>query len=183
MANLFKTIELASREITLLSPRRPPCFAGKLKLNIFPVNCSAQVALVIRCEEARMTKLLLIEDQIEDLRAAADVAKSLGFNDVEACNSVHRAMSALENVLSGEAALPDGIVLDLNLGLESGFELLRYWHRTPELSKIPVIIWSIVEGQRGVCELFKVKRFVSKWEGIDALRRALQDLLPSQLAT
>lgn len=128
-----------------------------------------------------MKKLLLIEDQPKDTRAAADVAESLGVENVEACKTVYSALSSLESGLSGQSALPDGIVLDLDLGLESGFELLRYWHRTPQLSKIPVIVWSVVEGQREICELFKVKSFVSKWEGMDAFRHALGQIVCAQV--
>ncbi|MGA9673449.1 MAG: hypothetical protein WBQ94_29935, partial [Terracidiphilus sp.] len=72
---------------------------------------------------------------------------------------------------------PDGIVLDLNLGYESGYELLRFWHRTPELSKIPVIVWSVLgDEQREMCKLFNVKHFVAKWEGEEAFREALASI-------
>lgn len=129
-----------------------------------------------------MKKLLLIEDQPKDVRAAADVAVSLGIEDVEGCKTVYSALQALEQGLSGKTALPDAIVLDLDLGLESGFELLRHWHRTPELSKIPVMVWSVAEGHREICELFKVSCFVSKWEGMGAFRDALGQLISSQPA-
>lgn len=124
-----------------------------------------------------MKKLLLIEDQPGDVRVAAAAAESLGIENVEACKTVHSALSSLEKGLSGQTPLPDAIVLDLDLGLESGFELLRYWHKTPKLNSIPAIVWSVVEAQREVCELFKVTSFVSKWEGIDALREALRQIV------
>ncbi len=130
-----------------------------------------------------MKRLLLVEDQTKDARAAADVAESLGVENVEACKTVYGALSSLEKGLSGETSLPDGIVLDLDLGLESGFELLRYWHKTPRLSKIPLIVWSVTEEQSEVCQLFKVNSFVSKWQGIDAFRQALGELVSSQPAT
>src|SRR5579872_6104395 len=107
---------------------------------------------------------------------AADAANSLGIEDIQVYKTVHGARSHLEAGLSGGKPLPDGIILDLDLGLESGFELLRYWHSTPQLAKIPLIVWSIVEEQREVCELFKINRFVSKWEGINALREALEQM-------
>jgi CheY-like chemotaxis protein len=130
-----------------------------------------------------MKRLLLVEDQTKDARTAADVAESLGVENVEACKTVYGALSSLEKGLSGETSLPDGIVLDLDLGLESGFELLRYWHKTPRLSKIPLIVWSVTEEQSEVCQLFKVNSFVSKWQGIDAFRQALGELVSSQPAT
>jgi hypothetical protein len=60
-----------------------------------------------------MTRLLLIEDQIKDLKNAAEAAESLGIENIEACNTVHKAISYLEDGLSGNGPLPDGIVLDL----------------------------------------------------------------------
>ena len=80
--------------------------------------------------------------------------------------------------LKGEVPLPDGIVLDLDLGHESGFELLRFWHSTPRLSSIPVMIWSVLDNEKQICELFKVNSFVSKWEGPKAFRDALAQMTP-----
>jgi CheY-like chemotaxis protein len=124
-----------------------------------------------------MKRLLLVEDNPKDLQLAADVAQSLGTFEVEARTTVQAARAALDNGLQGTAPLPDAIVLDLNLGHESGYELLRLWHRTPPLSKIPLIVWSVLgEEQSEMCKLFKVKAYVGKWEGADALREALQSL-------
>jgi len=123
-------------------------------------------------------RLLLVENEPKDLKFAADTAHSLGISDVEARTSLQAAMAYLEKGLQGEVPLPDGIVLDLDLGYESGYELLRYWHCTPRLSEIPLIVWSVLgEEQRTMCNLFKVKRFVGKWEGNAALREALGKLV------
>jgi CheY-like chemotaxis protein len=73
--------------------------------------------------------------------------------------------------------LPDGIILDLDLGYESGYEVLRFWHSSPELNKIPVIIWTILgEEQREICRLFNVNHYISKWEGATGLREALANI-------
>lgn len=123
-----------------------------------------------------MKSLLLVDDRPNDLRIAADAARELGIPDVTAQTSIMRARLYLERALEGEIPLPDAIVLDLDLGHESGFELLRFWHSTPRLSGIPVMIWSVIDTERQICELFKVKSFVSKWEGPKAFRDALAQL-------
>jgi CheY-like chemotaxis protein len=124
-----------------------------------------------------MRRLLLVEDLQKDLQFAADTAYSLGITEVDARTSSTAARAYLEKALDGEAPLPDGIVLDLNLGYESGYELLRFWHRTPELSKIPIIVWSVLgDEQRDMCKLFNVNSFVGKWEGAAAFREALSSL-------
>jgi DNA-binding response OmpR family regulator len=79
--------------------------------------------------------------------------------------------------LKGETPLPDAIVLDLDFGIESGFELLRLWHSTAELAGIPLLVWSVVDENQAVCELFKVKSFVSKWKGTAAFREKLAELV------
>ncbi len=66
------------------------------------------------------------------------------------------------------------MVLDLDLGYESGFEILRFWHSNPELSKIKMVVWTALGNeQRELCRLFGVRSVVSKWEGAPALKREL----------
>ena len=124
-----------------------------------------------------MKRILLVEDQERDLQLAANAARSLGFTEVEARTTASAARVYLDKALADGDPLPNAIVLDLNLGYESGYELLRYWHRTPELSRIPLLVWSILgDEQREMCKLFKVNNFVGKWEGEEAFRQALATL-------
>jgi CheY-like chemotaxis protein len=124
-----------------------------------------------------MTRLLVVEDQPNDLHIAAETARSVGITEVEARTSSHAAISYLENGLRQEVPLPDGILLDLDLGYESGYELLRFWHSTPELKKIPMIVWTLLgEEQKEICNLFGVNHYVSKWEGVPAFREILVKL-------
>lgn len=125
----------------------------------------------------RIQRLLLIENDPKDLKIAAAAAGELGISEVEARTSLDAARSFLDRGLNGEIALPDAIVLDLDLGYDSGYELLRYWHSTPALSKIPLIVWSVLgEEQAEMCNLFKVNAYVGKWAGPQAIRDALAKL-------
>ena len=126
-----------------------------------------------------MRELLLVDDESKDLKNATEVAQSLGFEKIHTRSSVPAARTYLEEGLAGKIALPSGIILDLDFGIESGFELLRLWHSTPRLSAIPILVWSIVDEQRKICELFKVTCFVSKWDGMGAFREKLSELIPS----
>jgi CheY-like chemotaxis protein len=124
-----------------------------------------------------MTRILVVEDQPSDLQIAAQTARAAGIADVEARNTALAAMLYLEKGLRAEHPLPDIIVLDLDLGYESGYELLRFWHSTPELKRIPLIVWTILgEEQKEICNLFKVSDYVSKWEGVAVFREALRKL-------
>jgi CheY-like chemotaxis protein len=127
-----------------------------------------------------MTRILVVEDQASDLHIASQAAQAAGFQEVEARTNVQAAMLYLTTGIRGESALPDCIVLDLDLGYESGYELLRFWHSTPELKGIPLLVWTILgEEQREICNLFKVSNYVSKWEGANAIRDALKQILDS----
>jgi len=122
--------------------------------------------------------LLVVENEAKDLKNAADSARAVGFAEVEGKTSPYAARIYLEDRLANGPKLPDGILLDLDFGIESGYELLRFWHSNPGLRVIPLIVWSILgEEQRQMCGLFKVNRFVGKWEGNEALQDALKEVL------
>lgn len=122
-------------------------------------------------------RLLVVENEPKHLKFAAETARTLGIAEVEGRTTLEAARAYLEKGLSGDGPLPDGIVLDLDLGYESGYELLRFWHCNPQLSKIPVVVWSVLgEEQRTLCGLFKVRSYVGKWEGPAAFREALGSL-------
>ena len=124
-----------------------------------------------------MKRILIVEDQLNDLRIASDVLERLGPMDVQARTNAAAARVYLEAVLDGKQPMPDLMILDLNLGYESGFELLRFWHSQARLSSIQVVVWTIMEKeQQELCKLFGVKHVIPKWEGADALRRAIEPL-------
>jgi CheY-like chemotaxis protein len=98
-----------------------------------------------------LKRLLVVENEPKDMKLAADIARSIGVPEVDGRTTFDAAKVYLDRGLNGEGPLPDGIVLDLDLGHDSGYELLRYWHSTPKLSDIPLIVWSILgEEQRNV---------------------------------
>jgi CheY-like chemotaxis protein len=122
--------------------------------------------------------LLVVENEPKDMKSAADSARAAGFAEVEGKMTPYAARVYLEDRLANGPSLPDGILLDLDFGYESGYELLRYWHSNPTLRTIPLIVWSILgEEQKEMCSLFKVKQFVGKWEGADALQDALKEII------
>ena len=125
-----------------------------------------------------MTQMLIVEDQPTDVRIAADVAQALGIA-VEARTSASAAKLYLDAGIEGKHALPDLILLDLDLGYESGHEVLRFWHGHPKLTGTRMIVWTVMgEAQQALCRLFNVTAVVPKWEGADALKRMLKSLIP-----
>ena len=128
----------------------------------------------------RSGRLLLVENDVKDMKLAAAAAERAGFSGIEGKTTPQAARIYLENLLDSGKGLPDAIVLDLDFGYESGYELLRFWHSHPGLRCIPVIVWSVLgDDQREMCRFFKVKQFVGKWEGNEVLQDALQQILAS----
>jgi CheY-like chemotaxis protein len=126
-----------------------------------------------------MPRLLIVEDHRKDARVAGDIAASVGFSDVEICDTLRSAVCHLEHGLNDPLALPDAIIVDLDLGIESGFDLLLFRHNSPRLMQIPMIVWTgLGDENGGVCELFHVTATIYKWEGPDKLREALANLEP-----
>ena len=129
-----------------------------------------------------LQRVLIVEDHASDMRLAAELAESLGAAEIEARTSARAAQLYLESAMNGEAPLPDLLVIDLDLGYESGFELLRLWHRHPKLAKIPLVVWTgLGDEQQEICRLFKVTAIVRKSDGMAALKRAME--LRSQAAS
>lgn len=123
-------------------------------------------------------RILIVEDQLKDRSLAQQTARSAGFTDIEAKADIHSAKCYLENALGAEEALPDLILLDLDLGHESGYELLRIRYDSPRLARIPLVIWThLGHDNSEVCALFNINGYVSKWEGPAVLREVLARLL------
>lgn len=118
--------------------------------------------------------MLIVENDPQDAAIVADVARSLELSQIHAYVTASRALFHLEKGLLGEIALPDIIVLDLDLEHESGYDLLRFWRMTKKLSDIPMLVWSgLGDHHREICDIFKVNGFVGKWQGKGALKEGL----------
>lgn len=121
-----------------------------------------------------MATLLIVEDDPNDLYAAADIAEKLGFS-VEAKSTASSARAYLEAAIEKRVASPDVVVLDLDLGYDSGHELLRFWHKNRDSLNARMVVWTkLGQDQQEVCNLFKVDAVVSKWQGVELLKTAIQ---------
>lgn len=127
-----------------------------------------------------MKQILIVEDQPGDLKVAADILTAIEAAEIEARSSASAARLYLDAALEGKHPLPDLIILDLDLGYESGYELLRFWHRDARLSGIKVVVWTgLGKEQQEMCNFFGVNGIVAKWEGAAALKRTIEGLAVS----
>jgi len=122
--------------------------------------------------------VVLIEDTSSDIAKAIRVLKSLNVQNALIFTSVAQAMSYFEDVVAEVKHCPDMIVLDLDFGGESGFEILRLRKANRVLLQCEVLVWTIMgETQKELCRLFGLSHVVSKHDGESALKSALETCL------
>ena len=117
--------------------------------------------------------VLVVEDSPNDLSLAVKTARWAGFTEIDARSSLESAQSWLEKRLQGTLPLPIAIVVELDLGPDSGYELLRFRHATPAMSNVQILWTQLGDENRQICELFGVEFYIPKWKGAEALQRGL----------
>jgi len=123
-------------------------------------------------------RVLIIENSPSDVIKAIRILKSLNISEPMIITSVDRAMLYLEEVVAGEKPCPDLMVLDLDFGLESGFEILRFRRTHPMLQACEVLVWTILgDKEKEGCKLFGLARVISKQDGEAALEDALRNCI------
>ena len=118
-------------------------------------------------------QVVIIEDSSDDLRTATRVLNGIGIHEVATFSRIPEAMIYLEEIAAGGRDCPDLMLLDLNLGNDSGFEVLRYYKSTPSLQRCQIIVWSGSGAiEKELCRHFGVE-CVDKGEGDAVLAAAI----------
>jgi hypothetical protein len=123
-------------------------------------------------------RVVLIEDTPSDLVKGIRILKSLNISEPVIMTSVDRAMLYLEEVVAGEQPCPNLMILDLDFGIESGFEILRFRKTHPILQASEVLAWTIMgDKEKEFCRLFGVACVISKQDGEVALENGLRSCI------
>ena len=87
--------------------------------------------------------ILLVEDDTSDSHICAEALHELGYDGVQLITHLMEAEQHLDDiVVSLTGGPPDAIVLDLGLGVDSGFAVLRKCHVEPKLQAVPILVWT-----------------------------------------
>jgi CheY-like chemotaxis protein len=122
--------------------------------------------------------VVLIENSPADVTTAIRVLKSLNVQPAVVLTRVSQAVLYFEDVVAGGTKCPDLIVLDLDFGGESGFEILRLRKSSRALQQCEVLVWTIMgETEQELCRLFGLSHIISKHDGEAALKSALESCL------
>ncbi len=139
---------------------------------------------------ARVARFLVIEDSRSDvfLLERALKMQDLRFELVHLLNGGDALAFIRREGAYADAALPDLILLDLNLAKYTGEDILREIRGAQHLGGVPVCVWSSSRSRRDEA-LFKelgVSQFITKPSGLDQfmeIGKILKDLLPRPCAS
>lgn len=130
--------------------------------------------------ESEVFSVMLVEDEDVDaiyfkkaLQNSCETAEISIFQDGDSAIDYLHELSE-----DGIRSLPDLVLLDLNLPMRPGFEVLEEIRGDPKLMSIPIVIVSTSSAKRDVQKAYrmKVNAFVNKPDditGYDKLARAI----------
>jgi CheY-like chemotaxis protein len=120
-------------------------------------------------------RVVVIEDSPDDLHFAARIFDLIGIRELTSFERIPEALLYLEEIAAGARSCPDLILLDLNLGNDSGFEVLRFYKSNPNIQHCQIIVWTASGGlAKELCNHFGVE-CIDKEEGEGALETALRN--------
>jgi CheY-like chemotaxis protein len=123
--------------------------------------------------------ILLIEDDVSASDICARVLHGLGYDGVQLITHLIEAEQHLDDIVACLTEPPDAIVLDLGLGADSGFAVLRKCHAEPKLQAVPILVWT--KHSDDLAETFSTylgaQDFLVKSNDEQELREALNRLL------
>jgi len=86
--------------------------------------------------------ILLIEDEASASDFCVAALHALGYDGVQLITRLMEAEQHLDDIVSSLTKAPHAIVLDLGLGMDSGFAVLRKCHGEPKLQQVPILVWT-----------------------------------------
>lgn len=123
--------------------------------------------------------VLLIEDKTSDSDRCRAVLHEMGYDGVQLITNLELALEYLDDVLDNLNHPPDAIILDLGLGYDSGYDILRKCRANPQLEQIPILVWTkqADEHSEAFSTYLGAKDYLVKERDLLPLRKALTRLL------
>lgn len=133
--------------------------------------------------QALSTLVLYVEDEPDDVLFMSRAFKKAGLvNALRPAGDGREAIAYLagEGVYAdrGQHPLPTLVLLDLNLPVVSGFEVLKWLSGRPELKELPVVVFSSSERQEDKVKARKLgaRDFIEKPSSTAGLEAVVQEL-------
>ncbi len=139
---------------------------------------------MIHASAVRTARILVIEDNASDvfLLDRALQKQDLRYELAHLPNGGEALAFVRREGIHAEAAIPDLILVDLNLSKYTGEEILREIRSAGHLTGIPVCVWSSSRSGRdeALLKSLGVSRFITKPAGLDQfmeIGKTIKDLL------
>lgn len=127
-----------------------------------------------------MPKIVIIEDDAVFQKAVSRALEAEGFEVF----SVVEGESGIHLI---EKEKPDLVLLDIVIPKKDGFEVMKYISSHPQLSSIPVLVVTNLEGSQDIQKMlslgakgFLIKANYTLEEIIEAIKRALASIGPKR---
>lgn len=127
-------------------------------------------------------QILLVEDNLGDVMLAKEALKVAG-QPTDEMKVIQDGAAAIEylrtTATSPHESLPDLILLDVNLPLRNGKEVLRFIKKSSALLHIPVIMLSTSAAERDIRESYQAKAncYITKPLEFDSFVTVFQQIL------
>lgn len=123
--------------------------------------------------------VLLVEDKTSDSDRCRAILHQMGYDGVQLITNLELALEYLDDVLEKLTYPPDAIILDLGLGYDSGFDILRKCNANPQLEKVPILVWTkqADENSEAFSAYLGAKDYLVKARDLAPLRAAIEQLL------
>ena len=123
--------------------------------------------------------ILLVEDKTSDSDRCRAILHEMGYDGVQLITSVELTLEYLDDVLENLTNPPHAIILDLGLGYDSGYDILRKCNANPQLHKVPILVWTKQSDDHAeaMSRYLGAKDFLVKTRDLTSLRAAIERLL------
>lgn len=128
----------------------------------------------------RIVEILLVEDNPGDVRLTREsLEESKIINNLSVVNDGQEALDFLHRKNGYEdAPRPDLILLDLNLPVKSGQQVLEQIKKDPELRQIPVVVLTTSEAEEDVVSSYELNAncYVNKPLGFEQFQQVVDTI-------
>jgi CheY-like chemotaxis protein len=142
---------------------------------------SAQGNPTLGMEAIRIPSVLIIEDNPGDVELTMLAFQARGLIvDFQVAVNGGKALEYLESLATSESRRPDLILLDLNLPMITGRDILSYIKRDPDLCNIPTVVLTSSHAQRDSeqCSALGADAFLVKPMTLQELLDMMKEIEP-----
>jgi CheY-like chemotaxis protein len=143
------------------------------------MNASPEEFPAAASDEGRPIRILLVEDNPADVRLTREMLRETKVrNDLLVAHTAEEAEEILGLTEERHGPPPDLILLDLDLPVKSGHDLLEELKSHSELRRVPVVILTSSEAEEDVIESYDrhANAYVTKPVDLDEITTIVQSI-------